>query len=137
MNAALFAQHFAATSAVTAVALVQFLVFGALVAKSRVRHNVPAPAMHGPAEFERLLRVHANTMERMMVFLPLFWLSSALWRTDITAAVGLLFVASRHMYWRGYVAEPSRRKLGNVLTMVAMAVLLLAVVANLVRYAAA
>ena len=35
------------------------------------------------------------------------------------AVPGVLFLLGRHAYWKGYVKEPSKRMLGNVITVIA------------------
>ncbi|RYH28730.1 MAG: MAPEG family protein [Alcaligenaceae bacterium] len=122
---------------VTLLALMQFVFLGALVMRARVSLGVFAPAMGGPPAFERLVRVHLNTMERLIVFLPLLWLAANTLHNDAAAAIGVLFIFSRHLYWRGYVRDPARRRLGNVMTMFAIAVLLVMVLLGLARNAMA
>ena len=120
---------------ITLLSLLQFVFFGALVMKARGRLGVLAPAMDGPFAFERMVRVHLNTMERLVVFLPLLWLAAMVWQPLAAAGVGILFIVSRHLYWRGYVHDPDKRRAGNVMTMVALAALLLMVAVGLVRNA--
>ncbi len=111
-------------SLITLLVLVQFSFFGALVAKARVQFDVAAPLTTGPEAFARLQRVHLNTLERLALFLPLLWMASLHAAPVWFAPPGLLFVIARFAYWRGYVREPSARKVGNVLSMVAIAALL-------------
>lgn len=120
-------------SCITQLALIQFVFFGALVAKARVALTVPAPLTTGPEAFERLSRVHLNTLERLAIFLPLLWMATfhtpGLW----LAPAGLLFIAGRFAYWRGYVREPAARKGGNIMSMIAIALLLVLNIIGLVR----
>ena len=118
---------FSAVAAVTLAALLQFVLFGALVMKARVRLGVTAPATQGPPEFDRLMRIHLNTMERLVVFLPMLWMAAAVVRSDVACAFGLLFIVSRFVYWRGYVRDPASRMRGNMLTMLSIAGLLVSV----------
>ena len=55
---------------VTVVALLQFIWFGWQVGVARGKYNIPAPAVSGNEMFERVFRVHANTLETLVVFLP-------------------------------------------------------------------
>ena len=55
---------------VTALALLQFVVFGAQVARARGRYGVRAPAVTGHEVFERYFRVQQNTLEQLILFLP-------------------------------------------------------------------
>ena len=59
---------------VTTVALLQFIWFCVQVGGMRAKHDVKAPAMSGPPEFERMMRVQQNTMEQLVVFLPALWM---------------------------------------------------------------
>jgi glutathione S-transferase len=111
---------------VTLLALLQFAFFMVLVAIARQNHGVAAPAMVGHETFERLSRVHLNTLERLMLFLPLLWLAAQAWPPQWIALIGALYLVGRILYWRGYVKEPKARMPGNILTMVPIAVLMLA-----------
>jgi glutathione S-transferase len=116
---------------ITVLSLMQFFFFGALVGKARARLGVKAPAMNGSETFERLLRVHLNTMERLVMFVPLLWTAAQFWNPLWVSAAGALFLVGRMLYWRGYVRSPEQRGLGNVLTVVSIAFLLLANLAGL------
>jgi glutathione S-transferase len=119
----------------TTLVLMQYLFFGALVAKARLSEQVNAPAVHGSNQFNTLHRVHQNTLERLMVFLPLLWMAGQFWPAPAVAAWGAVFVLARHLYWKGYVKSPAERKAGNVLSMGVMAGLLLANVAGMTSQA--
>jgi len=99
----------ALVAAVIALALIEFLVFGLLVGRARVRCNVQPPATTGHPVFERYFRVQQNTLEQLIVFVPSVWLFgmyvSAVW----AAGLGVLFVIGRALYLTGYVADPKKR----------------------------
>ena len=59
---------------VIVLALLQFLLFGIAVGRARARYGVRVPATSGHEIFERYFRVHANTLEQLIVFLPAIWL---------------------------------------------------------------
>ena len=115
---------------VTVLALVQFTFFGALVSMARIQRGVPAPRMAGDEAFERLSRVHLNTLERLALFLPLLWLAAQSWPPQWLAALGAVYLVGRVLYWRGYVQSAPGRAVGNIVTMLPIGVLL---VLNLVR----
>jgi len=123
--------------AVTVLALIQFTIFGALVAIARKKQGVAAPAMTGSDVFERLCRVHLNTQERLVLFLPLMWLAAQFWNPVWAATAGIVFLIGRMVYWRGYVQHPEKRMVGNLLTMLPIGLLLLATLVGLVRSALA
>jgi uncharacterized membrane protein YecN with MAPEG domain len=113
----------ALVAAVIALALIEFLVFGLLVGRARVRCNVLAPATTGHPVFERYFRVQQNTLEQLIVFVPSVWLFgmyvSVLW----AAGLGVLFVIGRVVYLTGYVADPRKRGAGFGLSFLPNAIL--------------
>lgn len=115
----------ALVSIVIALALIQFLVFGLLVGRARVRCNVLAPATVGHPVFERYFRVQQNTLEQLIVFLPSVWLFgeylSPLW----AALLGLFFLFGRVVYLVGYVADPNKRGMGFGLSFLPLMILAL------------
>jgi glutathione S-transferase len=120
---------------VIVLALMQYIFFGALVAKARSTHGIAAPAMGGSDAFERLVRVHLNTLERLVLFIPLMWFAAQFWNPQWVALVGVLFLIGRLLYWKGYVKSPEARGMGNVISMLPVGLLLLATLAGLVRAA--
>ena len=118
---------------ITVLALVQSTFFGALVAKARSSEGVAAPSTQGTAAFERLNRVHMNTLERLALFLPLLWLAAQFWNPLWVSMAGVVFLVGRMLYWKGYVKSPADRTLGNIVTMLSIASLLLATLAGLVK----
>ena len=50
--------------------LLQYTWFGVEVGSMRGKYEVKAPAISGAPEFERMYRVHSNTMEQLVLFLP-------------------------------------------------------------------
>jgi hypothetical protein len=100
------------------LALLEFWLFGFAVGRARTRYNVPAPAVVGHAVFERYLRVQMNTLEQLIVFLPSIWLFARYISVWSAVALGLLFIAGRALYFRGYVQAPESRHAGFVLSAV-------------------
>lgn len=118
---------------VMVLALLQFLLFGALVARARGRYGVKAPATTGHPMFERYYRVQMNTLELLILLLPALWLAAQYWRPEWSAAAGAVYLVGRMVYLRAYVKEPSRRALGYGLSMAPIVVLLLASLAGVVK----
>jgi glutathione S-transferase len=110
---------------VIVLALVQYFVFGMLVGKARGTYEVHAPAMSGHPVFERYYRVHQNTLEMLVMFIPSIVLFSYLVRPDIAAAIGAIYLIGRIIYLRAYVSDPSKRGLGFMVSMLPVLVLLL------------
>jgi len=110
---------------VTALALIQVLVFAIQVGQQRVTHNVRAPAVSGPPGFERAFRVHQNTVEQLVIFIPSLWMFATYWRADVAAAIGLVYVIGRQVYRIAYMGDPAKRSLGFTLGIVSTSVLLI------------
>jgi glutathione S-transferase len=113
------------TVLVTALALIMYLVLGAMVSRARGMFGVPAPATTGDPRFERITRVHQNTAEQLILFLPSLWMF-AVYVSDIWAGlIGMVFVAGRVAYAMAYYADANRRALGFVISVMASLILLL------------
>jgi uncharacterized membrane protein YecN with MAPEG domain len=114
------------------LALLEYIVLSALVGQARGRYGVKAPATSGHEQFDRVYRVHYNTMEQLVVFVPaLFafaWFVSDLW----AALLGLIFVIGRALYARLYIRDPASRGPGMLLTFGANSVLVLGALAGAV-----
>ena len=118
---------------VTVLALIQFIVFGALVAVARITYSVPAPTMTGPLQFECINRVHLNTLERLVIFLPLLWRAAQSWSAERIAGIGCIYLLGRTLHWCGYMRSPDARGMGNIMTRAALAALLVLTILGLVR----
>ncbi|HYL58051.1 MAG TPA: MAPEG family protein [Candidatus Acidoferrales bacterium] len=103
-------------SMVTILALIECLVFASLVGRARVKNKIEAPATTGNPEFERYFRVHQNTLEALVVFLPALWIFSMAVHYHLGVALGLLFVIGRIIYASGYIKEPGKRTPGALIT---------------------
>jgi glutathione S-transferase len=110
---------------VTVLALIQYFVLGLRVGQARTKFGIEAPAITGHPIFERHFRVHQNTMEQLVIFLPALWLFATYVSAPVAAGLGVVFIIGRAMYARAYVADPKKRELGVVLTAVATVILLL------------
>ncbi len=74
----------------------------------RARFKIPAPAMDGPVEFQRVLRVHGNTLEQLVIFVPALVLFAAAWGDSPAALLGLLWPIGRVIYAARYAAGANR-----------------------------
>jgi glutathione S-transferase len=110
---------------VTALAVLQFLVFGFKVAKARGRYGVKAPAVTGNTTFERHFRVQQNTLEQLIAFLPGLYLFSHYYSPKVAAGLGLVYLIGREMYAFTYVKDPAKREIGYALTLLPIAILIL------------
>lgn len=117
---------------VVIVALIQYTIFGALVGKARGTYNVDAPAVTGHPVFERYYRVHMNTLESLILFIPAIFLFATYVNAQIAAILGIVFIIGRYLYLRAYVKEPKSRGLGFMLTMLPSAIMALGALVVLV-----
>ena len=99
-----------------ALAILQFLVFGAYTGKAREKSGLKAPAMTGDEGFERMYRVQMNTLEVLVAFLPALFLAGLHWPAYVVAPLGAIYLVGRHLYWRAYVTDPKTRGLGFMLS---------------------
>jgi glutathione S-transferase len=108
---------------VTLTALLVYLWMGVRVGGARRVCGVAAPAMTGDPILERHIRVQANTLEWLPLFLPPLWLFAIYWNDRIAAVVGVVWIIGRILYAFGYVADPAKRGPGFGIQGLACAVL--------------
>jgi len=101
---------------VIVLALLQYLAFGILVGRARGKYNVPAPATSGDPMFERYNRVHMNTLEALLLFLPGMVIYGTYANPNIAAGLGIVWIIGRFIYLRAYIKDPGSRSLGFALT---------------------
>lgn len=110
---------------VVLASLIQYTVFGALVGKARMTYKVEAPAVSGDPIFERYYRVHMNTLESLVLFLPSIFVFATYVSAEIAAGLGVVFIIGRQMYLRSYVKDPKSRGAGYMLTFLPSTILAL------------
>lgn len=118
---------------VIVAAFVQFIIYGMRVSVMRSKHGVKAPAQSGHPEFERMNRIHLNTLEQLVIWTPLMMVAAQYRDPRQVAMIGLLFLVGREVYRMRYLADPSSRTLGFVLGGVSTALLLVIVVWGALR----
>jgi glutathione S-transferase len=108
---------------VSGLAVLQGFYFAFQVGQARVKHEVNAPAMSGHAEFDRAFRIHANTIEQLVIFLPGLWMFGYYVNEQIGAGIGLLFIVGRFVYRNAYLGDPKSRSAGFGIGALSMMVL--------------
>ncbi len=112
---------------VIALALVEYIAFGMLVGRARGLYGVKAPATTGHEIFDRYFRVHQNTLELLVAFVPATWLFADYVSPRWAAGLGAIYLVGRLLYLRGYVADPARREVGFGLSILPILVLVVGV----------
>jgi len=51
--------------------------------------------MSGEPEFDHAFRVHGNTMEQLVLFVPLLWLGATVLGDAIAATIGVVWIVGR------------------------------------------
>ncbi|XOV88714.1 MAG: MAPEG family protein [Pseudomonadota bacterium] len=115
---------------VSMLALMQVIVLGWLTGMARVKYSVSAPATTGNEHFERYYRVHYNTIEQLVVFLPALWAFGYYIGQYWAAGLGLLYLLGRIAYAVGYIRQPASRGPGMLLTMIATSALVIGALAG-------
>ncbi|HKQ13231.1 MAG TPA: MAPEG family protein [Steroidobacteraceae bacterium] len=112
---------------VTVLALLQFFWFGWQVGVARTKYNIAAPAVSGNDIFERVFRVHMNTLEQLVVFLPALWIFASYISPLWAAGLGVVFIIGRAVYARTYVKDPKSRSAGFAMTSLPVLALLVGI----------
>ena len=99
--------HYTAIVTLLAVALYFFLA--TRVALARGKYGVKHPAITGNLEFERIFRVHQNTLEWMPTFLVPLWLCAVSLNDAAAAVLGLVWIGGRIVYYLGYREAAEKR----------------------------
>jgi len=114
------------TAFVILLAVILYFWTGFRVGQARGKFKISAPATTGSPDFERVFRVQMNMLEWMPIFLPAIWLA-AIYVSDIGAALlGLVWIAGRVLYMRGYSAAAEKRETGFFMQAIAAGLLWLA-----------
>jgi glutathione S-transferase len=122
------------TPIVTLLAVIFYFFLATRVAEARAKFDVKLPATTGNPDFERLFRVHMNTLEWMPTFLVPLWLC-AIYLSDITAAVlGLVWIVGRAMYFTGYRSAVEKRLRGFFIQATACLLLLIGSAVGIARH---
>ena len=105
------------------LAVIEYIVFSALVGRARAQYGIEAPAITGNPQFERYFRVQQNTLEQLASFIPALLVFS--WSAEnvgwpgynIAAGLGLIWIVGRMLYANSYIKDPNSRVVGMMMTM--------------------
>ena len=100
------------TALVTCLVILMYFSFSFRVGRARRTYGIKAPAISGHPDFERVFRVHMNTLEWMPIFLPALWLFAFYVSDAIAAALGVVWIMGRLLYMAGYAKAANQRRPG-------------------------
>src|ERR1700736_2998742 len=118
---------------VIVLALVEFFYFSLEVGRARSRYKVAAPATTGNEIFERYFRVHMNTLELLVMFIPSVLLFGQYINPYLAAGLGAVYLIGRLVYLFTYVKDPKKREVGFALSMVPILILMLGAIVGAAR----
>ena len=105
----------------TMIALSVYYSQGIFVALARKKHNIQPPKTQGNEDFERVFRVHYNTLENLPTFLIPLWFFALLVSANIAGWLGLLWSVGRIGYMYGYYkSAKSRHSFGSIISYLAL-----------------
>ena len=104
------------------------------VAMAHEKYNVKLPATTGNSDFERIFRVHMNTLEWMPTFLVRLWLCANYLNDTAAAVLGLVWIGGRVLYFAGYSKAVERRLPGFFIQSTACLLLFIGAIAGIVTH---
>ena len=119
---------------VTLASLLMYIGVFVKAGQTRRVCKIAAPATDGPIEFLVAQRVQTNTVEQLILFLPLLWLCAFVMNDQTAAVLGLIWVIGRIIYALGYYKAPSKRHLGFSISTLAALGLLIGTITGLVLH---
>lgn len=117
---------------VTLGIVVLLFVLAFNVGRQRGIHKIDAPAMTGHPMLERAIRVQMNTIESVLLLLPLMWIYAAFGNPKVAALMGGLWIAARIWYARAYMADPGNRSKAFAAGLLAIVLLFIGAAWNVV-----
>lgn len=118
------------TACVTLLDMLLYFILSFNVGRARATFKVRAPATDGPDEFQRIFRTQMNTMEQLVLHLPLLWIAAFAMSDVFAAAFGAVWWAARILYARGYYLKAKRRTKGFMIALLVNLILLLGAIAG-------
>lgn len=122
------------TAIVTLLAVAFYFFLATRVAVARGKYNVKHPATTGDPDFERIFRVHMNTLEWMPTFLVPLWLCAAYLSDTIAASLGLVWIGGRVLYFIGYSKAVEKRLPGFLIQTTACLLMFVGAIAGIVMH---
>jgi len=114
------------------LAIIEVMVLGVMVGRGRAKYGVPAPATSGHPDWERLNRAHQNSIEQLVIFIPLLF--AYCFNAGLTTGImlGVVYLVARMIYAAGYIRDAGQRSIGAMLTFIVQAWLALGAVIGVI-----
>ena len=122
------------TAVVTLLAVAFYFFLATRVAAARIKFGVRLPATTGNPDFERIYRAHINTLEWMPTFLVPLWLCAVYFNDLVAAALGLVWIAGRIVYFVGYRTAVEKRLPGFFIQATACFLLFIGAAAGIIMH---
>ncbi len=121
------------TSLITTFTLI--LLFGVAfnVGKARAKYKIDAPATTGHPKFELVYRVHMNTVENVVAFIPALWLFSYYVSVTYGAVLGVAWLIGRIWYAVAYCEDAKKRGSGFGLSLLSFLILTTGALIEIIR----
>jgi glutathione S-transferase len=120
------------TAIVTLLAVALYFFLATRVAVARGKFGVKLPATAGNPDFERVFRAHVNMLEWMPTFLVPLWLCAIYLSDTAAAALGLVWIVGRVLYFVGYSGAVEKRLPGFFIQSTACLLLFIGAAAGIV-----
>ncbi len=118
----------------TMVALAVYYLQGIFVSRARSKYGINTPHTTGNENFERVFRVHYNTLEQLPVFIIPLWFFALLVNPYVAGWLGLLWSLGRIGYMYGYYKAAKRRhSYGSFLSYLASLILIVGSLWKIIR----
>ncbi|KAM4809491.1 microsomal glutathione S-transferase 2-like [Rhinophrynus dorsalis] len=114
------AEEIVLLATVSLLSACQCAYYAVLVGRSRMKHKVMPPAVTGPPEFERTFRAQQNCLEFYTIFLVNLWTAGFFFNQEAAAAIGLLYILARHIYFKGYTGSAQDRIPGFYMCLISL-----------------
>jgi uncharacterized membrane protein YecN with MAPEG domain len=98
------------------LALFEYIFFAMKVGFSRNKMGVKAPSMSGNLEWERLNRIHQNTLEVYLIFIPSVVGFAYYVSINWACILGCLVLVARVLFYLGYKKSAKNRMVGVFMT---------------------
>ncbi len=115
------------------LSLLQYFYFAACVAGLRQKVGTPATETAEDQTLKRTIRVHANTGEMIIIFLPLIVLCGHFLNGKIAAGIGVFWIVARFLYQHGYLKDGKSRVQGFLLADLVFLLLMLGALYGIVH----